>query len=276
MEEGGLRLRRQFKHGTPGYPLVSVVTVVRNGERHLEQTIQSVLSQDYPNVEYILLDGASTDGTMDIIRRYADRVDYYRSAPDEGIYDAMNQGVALCKGELIGLKNADDWFAPGALAQVVRTWQQTSAEVVYGDTYTVWQEMPLRLSLFKSDHKGLGKGGAIDHRNMFLPRELYWQTPYDTQYRIASDYDLMLRLWRRGAVFAHTGTVLGYKRGGGVSSSLKIVREVFALNQQYLGRAIALKVYAKSLWGMGLYGYGNRLLKSLLGTEGFARFKARK
>ena len=274
--EGGLHTTGVFKHGTPGYPLVSVVTVVRNGARHLEQTIQSVLSQDYPNVEYIILDGGSTDGTLAIVQRYERRVDYYRSAPDGGIYHAMNQGIALCHGELIGLKNADDWFAPGAISQVVRTWQQTNAEVVYGDTYTVWQEVPLRLSLFKSNHAGLGSGQAIDHRNMFLPAPLYKAMPYNTRYRIAADYDLMLRLWQRGATFAHTGSVLGYKRRGGVSASLQTVREVFTLNRAYLGLAIALKIYTRSLYGMGLYGYGNRLLATVLGPERFARFKARK
>ncbi|MBL7985738.1 MAG: glycosyltransferase, partial [Flavobacteriales bacterium] len=90
-------------------PLVSIVTVVYNGAATLERTIQSVLAQSHPRIEYIIMDGGSTDGTLDILRRYDDRIAYWRSAKDKGIYDAMNKGIAECTGEWIGMINAEDW-----------------------------------------------------------------------------------------------------------------------------------------------------------------------
>jgi glycosyltransferase involved in cell wall biosynthesis len=99
---GGLRTKGLFKATSPAKPLITVITVVLNGERHLEQAIQSVIKQDYPHIEYVIIDGGSTDGTLDIIRKYEARIDYWVSEPDNGIYDAMNKGIALARGELSG------------------------------------------------------------------------------------------------------------------------------------------------------------------------------
>src|ERR1700742_4639960 len=108
--QGGLRLKGIKKQSEIDNPLVSVVTVVYNGAKHLEQTINSVLNQSHKNVEYIIIDGGSTDGTLDIIKRYEDKIDYWQSERDGGIYFAMNKGVSLAKGELIGILNADDFY----------------------------------------------------------------------------------------------------------------------------------------------------------------------
>ncbi len=261
---------------TDALPLVSIVTVVLNGAEHLEQTIRSVLEQDYPNIEYLILDGGSTDGTLEIIQKYRDQLAYFHSKPDKGIYDAMNQGIALSHGALVGLKNSDDWFAPGAISQIVKTWQKTEAQVVYGDTGMVWQDEPLQWSLFPSDHKVLGKGQGIDHRNMFVTGEVYSKETYDLQYRIASDYDLMMRLWKMGVRFAHTGTVLGYKRGGGVSASPKILEELLDINTKYLGEKTARALYRRQKRAMRVQTAKNRVLRVIFGKTGYARFKARK
>src|SRR6266542_5471148 len=93
--EGGRRLHGARKASRPGLPLVSVITVVFNRARHIEETIRAVLAQSYPNVEYIVIDGGSTDGTIEIIRRYDDRIDYWISERDAGVYDAMNKAVSL-------------------------------------------------------------------------------------------------------------------------------------------------------------------------------------
>ncbi|MBK7083568.1 MAG: glycosyltransferase [Flavobacteriales bacterium] len=116
--EGGLRLRGSRRG--PRKPLVNIVTVVYNGAATLERTIQSVLAQDHPAIEYIIVDGASKDGTLGIVRRYEDRIAYWVSAKDSGIYDAMNKGIALCTGEWVGMIDADDHYAEGAVTTAMR------------------------------------------------------------------------------------------------------------------------------------------------------------
>jgi glycosyltransferase involved in cell wall biosynthesis len=104
MQSGGLRANGITKRSQENMPLIAVITVVRNGEKTLEQTILSAINQTYTNVEYIVVDGASTDGTLDIIRKYDDRIGYWVSEPDEGIYDAMNKGIDLATGEWINFR----------------------------------------------------------------------------------------------------------------------------------------------------------------------------
>jgi hypothetical protein len=157
----------------------------------------------------------------------------------------------------------------------VQTWQKTQAGVVYGDTGMVWQDDPLEWSLFPSDHRALGKGSGIDHRNMFITAEIYAKERYDLQYRIASDYDLMLRLWKQGVRFAHTGTVLGYKRGGGVSASPKILEDLLAINIQYLGEPAARALYRRQKRDLRIQTAKNRVLRTIFGKNGYAKFKAR-
>ena len=108
--EGGLRLQGKYKENLPHAPLLTIITVVYNAEQVLEQTILSVLEQDYANVEYIIIDGASSDGTLDIIKKYENAIDYYISEPDDGIYYAMNKGIALASGQAINFMNAGDYF----------------------------------------------------------------------------------------------------------------------------------------------------------------------
>lgn len=113
--EGGLRTKGYFKKSYKDKPLVSIITVVLNGEKYLEETILSVLNQTYDNVEYIIIDGGSTDGTLDIIKKYEHAIDYWVSERDRGIYDTMNKGITVASGEWIELLNAGDFYESGAI-----------------------------------------------------------------------------------------------------------------------------------------------------------------
>lgn len=131
--EGGLRTQGYFKIDAEHQPLISVITVVFNGESCLEKTILNVIEQIYPNVEYIIIDGGSTDGTLDIIRRYENQIDYWISEKDKGIYDAMNKGIMTSTGKWINFMNAGDAFYGQAVLEKIFT-SNIDADLIYSDT----------------------------------------------------------------------------------------------------------------------------------------------
>ena len=131
--EGGLRTKGFYKSSTPSEPLVSVITIVLNGEEYIEKTIQSVIRQTYKNIEYIVVDGGSTDATLDIIHQYENTIDYWVSENDKGIYDAMNRGIDLSTGWLINFINAGDLFYNNSTIATVSR-EIGSAGVIYGKT----------------------------------------------------------------------------------------------------------------------------------------------
>ena len=118
--EGGLRLSNNLKQKEENKPLISIITVVKNNEKYLEQTIKSVLSQEYKNFEYIIIDGGSTDKTISIIKKFSNEIDYWLSENDHGIYDAFNKGMQLAKGDFIGIVNSDDTLERNALSILVK------------------------------------------------------------------------------------------------------------------------------------------------------------
>ena len=110
-------------------PKISIITVCYNCAKTIERTIKSVLSQSYPLVEYIIVDGNSNDGTVDVIRKYEQSISFWLSEPDKGIYDAMNKGIDAATGELIGFINADDFYADGAVEAIAKRYIETNADV---------------------------------------------------------------------------------------------------------------------------------------------------
>ena len=198
---------------------VSIITVVYNGIAHLEQTIKSVINQTYTNIEYIIIDGGSTDGTVELLKKYDERIEYWVSEKDEGIYDAMNKGIAKATGEIVGLINADDWYEVDAVAQVVETFLNSHADIVHGAMNIVKEngnsftkKVALDLSHFK-------KGMLLNHPTTFVKRDVYEiYGSFNTQYKIVADWELMLCLWLTGLSFVGIESTLANFRMGGVSS----------------------------------------------------------
>jgi len=194
--EGGLWTRGYRKNSSPSSPLVSVITVVFNGKIHLEQAIQSVVTQSYENIEYIIIDGDSTDGTLDIIKKYDDRIDYWVSEPDNGIYDAMNKGIRLATGEIIGIINSDDYYLDGAIGKIVEVAiEEPEAGVFHGDMR--FERAKGRTKIWHSKDR-LGKGDVyrmpVNHPTVFVRSACYKNCGlFDTKYRVAADYDLIIR-----------------------------------------------------------------------------------
>lgn len=214
--EGGLRLAGVSKQSTEGLPLVSIVTVVRNNHKTLGRTIESVLTQGYPNLEYVIVDGGSTDGTLEIIKQHADRLDYYVSEPDKGIYDAMNKGLALCTGQLIGIINADDWYEPGAIQAVAQCHVEDPECVVYGLVRSHDERGP---AICGSRYASRLPEKMIPHPTCFIPATLYQRHgKFNPEYRIAGDYDLMLRLYTKGERFWLVEKVIANFAEGGLTT----------------------------------------------------------
>ena len=172
---------------------ISVVTVVRNDCAHIEETMKSVLEQSCEGfeVEYVVIDGASEDGTAEVIRKYAPRLSYWISEKDSGIYNAMNKGIARCTGDVIGMINSGDRYLPGALqtvADAVREYGKLD-RIFWGDV--IYQHQGLVRGFRKENVK---RGAFAPHPSMFVPRGIYERIgTYDENFRLLGDYDFMYR-----------------------------------------------------------------------------------
>ena len=183
-------------------PTFSVITVTYNAEQVLEGTVRSVLEQTYPQVEYLVIDGASQDSTCDILRRYADRITRWISEPDKGLYDAMNKGMCLATGDYLCFLNAGDkFYAPDTLQQMVDTLQGKAElpDVLYGHTALVDIEgrfVRMR-RLEPPEHltwRSFKQGMLVCHQAFFAKRTL--AVPYDLRYRYSADQDWCIRIMK--------------------------------------------------------------------------------
>jgi len=187
--EGGLRTQGYFKHNQTEKPLISVITVVFNGVEYLEQTINSIIGQTYDNVEYIIIDGGSMDGTLDIIKKYAGQIDYWVSERDEGIYGAMNKGVSVASGQWLNFMNAGDWFYSDDIITLIGD-GHADIDFIYGDH-------ELRYPTFNTFYKALSlseiwKGMVFSHQSLFVKRLLMIKSPFNTtKYKTSSDYNFI-------------------------------------------------------------------------------------
>jgi glycosyltransferase involved in cell wall biosynthesis len=209
--QGGTRLNSQSPLKIPGLPVVTVITVVYNCVNLIEKTIGSILAQTYSNIEYILVDGGSNDGTVDIIRKYDNLISYWKSEPDRGIYDAMNKGLALATGDFVWFINAGDLIYSDDVLEKIFTARQprggTAVEylpsypiIIYGDTMIVdadYREVGLRrlrppeILTWKSFKKGM----LVCHQAILVSRAI--AEPFDPQYRHSADFDWVVRMLKK-------------------------------------------------------------------------------
>jgi glycosyltransferase involved in cell wall biosynthesis len=277
MRSGGARASGITKQSSEGFPLISIVMVTFNCDRYLRQAMESVLNQSYSNVEVIVVDGGSTDGTLEIVQSFGDAVSYWQSEPDKGIYDAMNKGIDLATGDWIGFKNADDWYCDGSFQQLVTSINANpQVDFWYGNSFSVVQEEPLEVSPFFTDHKTLGGNPGIDHRSCFIRMELHRKIKFDIRYRLAADFDVFWRMKKAGAVFAHLNSFISFKRYGGASDGTEVLKESFAINRKYAGFFNAYSSRVRSWLGFVVWKSGNAVLKMFMSKEAYYRFKARK
>lgn len=198
--------------GTPSTPLVSIITVCLDAAAHIAAAMESVLGQSWANIEYLVIDGGSTDGTVDVIRdfepRFGGRMRWI-SEHDEGTYDAMNKGLALATGDLIGILNADDRYELDAVQLAVEAWDGTQQAVLYGHMRLGGASDLIKRAPGKVDAQLLRRDMLLNHPATFVTAGAYRQLGgYDTRYPIAADYDLLLRLAESDVSFVHVDAVL--------------------------------------------------------------------
>ena len=204
---------------------VSIITVCFNSAETIEDTMRSVLSQDYKDIEYIVVDGGSTDGTLDILTKYRGRIHKYISEPDDGIYHAMNKGIKLSTGNIVGFLNSGDIYASeNVIGKIVESIQAHNADCCYGDleyvaennpskTVRRWISQPYRDGLFK-------KGWHPPHPTFFAKKSIFDKYGgFDLNYDIGADYELMLRFLEKHSVKScYIPDVLVKMRTGGKSN----------------------------------------------------------
>jgi glycosyltransferase involved in cell wall biosynthesis len=204
---------------------VSIITITYNSAETLEDTIRSVLSQDYPFIEYIIVDGASKDETMHIVNRYADKIAHVISEPDKGIYDAMNKGVSCATGDVVGILNSDDFYADSSvIADIVTSLKQSNSDACYADLVYVDKENTGRVvRSWKSGEYTPGfflRGWMPPHPTFFLKRAVYEKYGlYSLELRSSADYELMLRMvHKHGISLSYLPRVITKMRTGGQSN----------------------------------------------------------
>jgi len=218
---------------------VTIITVCFNSERTIRGTIESVLSQTYDDIEYIIVDGDSTDGTMNVVNNYVDDIDIVVSEPDKGIYDAMNKGLSLASGDAIGILNSDDFYNyTDVIKRVVEQFSnEPDSDIVFGDVVFVDSDDTDKIVRFYNSARfkpwKLRFGWMPPHPATFIKKSSYNSTgQYSLDYRISSDYEMFVRLLMVNAsVISRLDSVLVKMRAGGVStsgfkSSLLLNREI--------------------------------------------------
>lgn len=202
-------------------PLISIITAVYNDVEYIKETIDSIIFQTYENIEYIVIDGASTDGTVDVIKKYENEIDYFVSENDNGIYHAINKGLKQAKGEIIGILNAGDLYHKNTIKSVVENYNRNPNEkcLFFGETVMINGKdvVGINTKIFRQER--ILRGFGFLHTSCFVPKKVYCEIgDFDESYEIAGDSDFLLRCFMNDVTFIKIN-ILNYMRTGGVSET---------------------------------------------------------
>lgn len=216
---------------------VSIITVVLNGVETIEDCIKSIIRQTHQDIEYVIIDGGSTDGTIDVIKKYRDKISSWMSEPDKGIYDAMNKGIKVVTGEIIGILNSDDIYTNDSVIEtVVKTINEKKVDACYGDL--VYVDKPNTNKIIRywrscEYQEGLFSKGWVPPHPTFFVKKLVYETYglFDLNFTLAADYEIMFRfLHKHHITTAYIPAILVKMRLGG--SSNRSVSNVIKQNME--------------------------------------------
>jgi glycosyltransferase involved in cell wall biosynthesis len=244
---------------------ITIITPTYNSGKTIANTIESIIAQNYPDLEYIIVDGASTDTTKDIISNYKDKLNITLiSEPDAGIYDAMNKGVKMATGEIVGILNSDDFFYNAEVLSIINAAFESddSVDAVYGDLAYVDRNDTSKQTRFweagEYQEENLNDGWIIPHPTFFMKKEVYQKMEkiFNTDFKIAADYELLLRLLKIQKIHvAYIPQTLVTMREGGTSASglsqrmrgWKELRRAWKVNSLPLPKFFILRRVTKKL-----------------------------
>ncbi len=221
-------------------PFITVVTVSFNNLVGLEKTVESVARQKYPGIEHIIIDGGSTDGSAELIRQFEERLDFWSSEPDRGIYDAMNKGIKKSRGEWIIFMNAGDVFYSDAAVQKAAGKIDQSADLIYGS----WVYRQLKFGDLSLNKQPLGldslwRGMPFSHQALFARSSLLRQRPFSLDYKYCADYDFVYRMYSEKRKFQKIDEIIAVVASGGESDIGRAERrrEQYIISARYDGKA---------------------------------------
>lgn len=202
-------------------PKISIITSCYNSEKYMEQCIKSIVEQDYDNLEYIVIDGGSTDGTLDIIKKYRDKISYFVSEKDKGISDAFNKGIKAATGDIIGIINSDDYMMPNALKKVAAEYEE-GVDVYRGYELLYYPSRKTTKAEYPNNRFGsIPIGNCICHEAAFITKDMYQRVgEYKTNFKYMMDIDLFMRMNRMGARHKFIDVCVLTFRVGGASSTM--------------------------------------------------------
>lgn len=242
---------------------ITIITVVWNNKDTIKDAINSVLSQTYKDIEYIIVDGASTDGTIEIVKSYENKINKFISEPDNGLYDAMNKGISLATGDIIGILNSDDFYIDNFVVErIVKEFKEKKVDSVYADLVFVKPEnLDKTVRYYDSSQFNPSKfayGWMPAHPTFFVTKEIYTKYGnFKLDYKIAADYELLTRFLAKYKVsYSYIKEPIIKMRIGGVSTSG--IKSNYILNKEIIRACKENDIYTN--WIMVLSKYPKKIL----------------
>ena len=205
---------------------ISIITVSFNSAKTIKETIESILIQDYNNIEYIIIDGGSSDETIDIVKSYSEKISYFISEKDNGIYDAMNKGIKAATGDIVGILNSDDFYPNSfVLSNVAKSFKKYNCDAVYGDLVYVKEKDTTQIKRYwqagNYNTSKIKNGWMLPHPTFFVKKVMYDRYGlYNTDLKSAADYEMILKLLYKENISVHyIPMILVKMRMGGASNS---------------------------------------------------------
>jgi len=203
---------------------ISIITVVYNDEKHIGHTIESVINQTFPNIEYLIIDGGSNDATVEVINTYKSKIQVVVSEPDKGIYDAMNKGIALSSGDWLLFINSGDYIKTNHSIEQIHPYLSNpgGAEIIYGDVSIFSEEFNVMHDLKARDISVITNNTVMSHQACFIKRDLIANNKYDLRYKIAADYHFVLKCFLAGVKIMQLPETISVISSGGISDANRL------------------------------------------------------